>query len=107
MACSDVVVQNIIDVRVAYFVDRAEVLAKPFEDEPTCLLLVTGLKGLMESSQEKRQGSPASLERGGIAASPAVVAISIIAMKRTTIAHRDSFYAPMCGSQIKRSRCSC
>jgi len=56
---------------------------------------------------EKRQGSPASLERGGIAASRAVVAISIIAMKRTTIAHRDSFYAPTCGSQIKRSRCSC
>ncbi|HEX4206131.1 MAG TPA: hypothetical protein VHZ51_18425 [Ktedonobacteraceae bacterium] len=52
MACSDVVVQNIIDVRVAYFVDRAEVLAKPFEDEPTCLLLVTGLKGLMESSPQ-------------------------------------------------------
>lgn len=33
MACSDVVVQHIIDVRVARFVDRAEGLAKPFEDE--------------------------------------------------------------------------
>ena len=45
MARSDVVVQNIIDIRVACFVDRAEVLAKPFEDEPASLLLVTGLKG--------------------------------------------------------------
>src|SRR6266700_2888356 len=45
MACSDVVVQNIIEVRVECFVDGAEVLAKPFEDEPACLLLVACLKG--------------------------------------------------------------
>jgi hypothetical protein len=45
MAREDVVVQNIIQVRVDRFVDGAEVLAQPFEDEPTRLLLVVYLKG--------------------------------------------------------------
>lgn len=37
--------QNIIQVRVERFVEIAEVLAQPFEDELTCLLLVIYLKG--------------------------------------------------------------
>jgi hypothetical protein len=45
MAREDVVVQNILQVRVERLVDVAEVLAQPLEDEQARLLLVARLKG--------------------------------------------------------------